>query len=195
MFLRFLIRFFTLPSDNFQSPQQIAYKLPPARAHPARTSSQLLSDFQYLPNLKVLQVVDGDTVVLCKDGRPTYVRLDSIDCPEDGQYWGDKATYALIGMIGGKNVRFEEHGMDVHGRVLATLYVWHEGKQDWLNVNERMVTLGHAWVARRYYNHLPMDRKTKFNRLEKWAKSKKIGLWHDPNPVPPWKWRMGEDWF
>jgi len=27
------------------------------------------------------------------------------------------------------------------------------------------------------------------NRLKRWARSKKAGLWQTPNPIPPWKWR------
>ncbi|PCI06627.1 MAG: hypothetical protein COB77_06505, partial [Gammaproteobacteria bacterium] len=57
------------------------------------------------------------------------------------------------------------------------------------NVNERMVTLGHAWVMRRYYGHLSNKRKNQLNRLERWAKLKKVGLWKQLNPIPPWKWR------
>jgi endonuclease YncB( thermonuclease family) len=62
---------------------------------------------------------------------------------------------------------------------------------EWVNVNERMVTLGHAWVMRKFYDHLPDDRQRNLNRLEAWARSKKVGLWRTPSPVPPWRWRGG----
>ena len=116
------------------------------------------------------------------------VRLDSIDCPEDGQHWGDVAKYGLIKLIGGRQVKLEEHGYDSHRRMLATIYAYQK-PNNWLNVNERMVTLGHAWVMRRFYDHLPQDRKNKLNRLEGWAKSKGVGLWKQPDPIPPWQWR------
>jgi endonuclease YncB( thermonuclease family) len=70
-----------------------------------------------------------------------------IDCPEDGQEWGDIATRGLIKLIGGKSVRLEAHGTDSHGRTLGTLFVYLQHKGEWQNVNERMVTLGHAWVS------------------------------------------------
>ena len=54
-----------------------------------------------------------------------------------------------------------------------------------------MVTLGHAWVMRAYFSHLPIEREKKLNDLERWAKSKKIGLWKESNPIPPWQWRNG----
>lgn len=138
---------------------------------------------------KVERVVDGDTVVVSASWRKIKIRLDSVDCPEQGQHWGDTARFGLIKLIGGQRVYLEEHGIDCYERTLATIYVQNGYDSKWINVNERMVTLGHAWVMRRFYDHLPKDRQDQLNRLERWAKSKKVGLWKTPNPVPPWKWR------
>lgn len=144
-----------------------------------------------LPKAQVIHVLDGDTVILSRNPGDIRVRLDSIDCPEDGQHWGDTAKYGLIKLIGNKIVHLEEHGLDGYGRTLATLYVWHPERNLWLNVNERMVTLGHAWVMRQFYDHLPQDRQAQLNRLERWARSKRVGLWATSNPTPPWTWRNG----
>lgn len=84
--------------------------------------------------------MDGDTVVVARQGKETIVRLDSIDCPEGTQPWGDIATYGLIKMIGGKEIYLKEHGIDIHQRILATIYVQSQSNEGWLNVNERMVT-------------------------------------------------------
>lgn len=158
----------------------------------ARSESAIKEKIQDLPGVSVSWVIDGDTAIVSKGWwKKVTIRLDSIDCPEDGQYWGDKAKYGLVKLIGGRRVRIEEHGIDFHGRTLATIYVWNDSKNEWMNVNERMIILGHAWVMRRYYNHLPKDRQDKLNRLERWAKSKKVGLWHASNPIPPWEWRNG----
>ncbi len=144
-----------------------------------------------LPEVKVAYIVDGDTVIVANGWSDITIRLDSIDCPEDGQHWGDTAKYGLIKLIGGRRVYLEVHGLDSHGRTLATIYVQHESGSKWINVNERMVTLGHAWVMRGFYDHLPKDRQDKLNRLERWAKAKNVGLWRTSNPTPPWKWRNG----
>jgi endonuclease YncB( thermonuclease family) len=134
--------------------------------------------------------MDGDTLIVANGwNQTTMIRLDSIDCPEGGQDWGDIAAYGLIKLVGGRRVILEEHGMDPYGRTLATIYVRHANGEEWLNVNERMVTLGHAWVMRKFYDHLPKERQTKLNRLEAWARSKKVGLWSMENPIPPWHWR------
>lgn len=138
---------------------------------------------------RVLRVIDGDTVDVNIQGRRVRVRLDAIDCPEDGQPWGNIATAGLIKMIGGKSVLLEAHGVDDYGRMLATVFVKHHQEPEMINVNERMVMLGHAWVMRAYYRHLPENRRRQLDRLERWARSKKVGLWRQADAMPPWKWR------
>ena len=139
---------------------------------------------------KVAHVIDGDTVdVVSEDGRLFRIRLSAIDCPEDGQAWGDTATAGLIKLIGGKTVFLENHGADPYDRILATIYVAPANSTGRVNVNERMVALGHAWVYRQFYDHLPEHRRRSLDRIEEWAKSRKVGLWRSPDPVPPWEWR------
>lgn len=142
--------------------------------------------------VKVVHVIDGDTAVVANGWRKFRVRLDGIDCPEAGQPWGRTARAGLIKLIGGRRVRLESHGVDDYGRVIGTLYAWHRGK-GWVNVNARMVTLGHAWVLRhRRVSHLTSDRRAELFRVERWARSKRVGLWRDADPVPPWDWRADE---
>lgn len=157
---------------------------------PALSGDAIKAKIAELPEVSVSWVFDGDTVLVSKGWwNEITLRLDAIDCPEDGQYWGDRAKYGLMKLIAKKRLRIEEHGIETYGRTLATIYVWDVAKNEWTNVNEKMVMLGHAWVMRRYYNHLPKDRQDTLNRLERWAKSKGVGLWHAANPIPPWEWR------
>jgi endonuclease YncB( thermonuclease family) len=139
--------------------------------------------------VKVQRVLDGDTVIVKKGLHKYTIRLDSIDCPEGDQYWGNIATAGLIKMIGGRSVRLEVHARDKYNRTVATVYVKDEQKTTWTNVNARMLVLGHAWVYRQFYEHLPLERRTELNEKEKWAKSKRVGLWRSSNPIPPWEWR------
>jgi endonuclease YncB( thermonuclease family) len=154
----------------------------PAVPPPAGTVSEL-------QRVEVRHVIDGDTVIVSKSWSQTRIRLDAIDCPEDGQDWGNISKAGLIKLIGGRCVYLETHGVDEHGRTLATVYLQDSAGSEWINVNERMVMLGHAWVARKYYGHLPKPRQDQLNRLERWARSKRVGLWGTEDPIPPWQWR------
>jgi endonuclease YncB( thermonuclease family) len=146
-----------------------------------------------LPTIRVTFIKDGDTF----DGRygrvNLTIRLMGIDCPEDGQPWGDIATFGLVKMIGGTDIKLKHYGMDVYGRTLATVYIWDKNKKVWINVCERMVMLGHAWVAQHFPSTLPKRQQANLKRVEQWAKSKKIGLWADDNAIPPWEWRCKDE--
>jgi endonuclease YncB( thermonuclease family) len=146
-----------------------------------------------LQEAKVHHVIDGDTVIVYKSWREIRIRLASasIDCPEEDQDWGDIAKYGLIKLIGGRRILFEEHCQDQYGRIVATIYVQHGDEAQWMNVNARMVTLGHAWVRRDFDGNLPKERQDELYRLQRWARTKKVGLWNSADPVPPWKWRGG----
>jgi len=161
------------------------------------TGGNLVSDTEQtvssLPRYKVERVVDGDTVIVSTLRHKLTIRLSSIDCPEDGKEWGDIARAGLIKIIGGQHVQVETHHSDHYERTVATLYVFDNNDTKWTNVNEKMVMLGHAWVMRRYYDHLPKHRQAQLNNLERWAKSKRVGLWKSPNPIAPWSWRQTAD--
>jgi len=138
---------------------------------------------------KVHRVLDGDTIIAISRWRKLVIRLGAIDCPEYGQHWGDTAKYGLIKLIGGRTIRIEQHDKDKYGRMVATIYVQSDGEREWVNVNARLVTLGHAWVYRQFYTYLPKHRRDELNKLERWARTKRVGLWRTPNPIPPWDWR------
>ncbi len=141
-----------------------------------------------LLKVKVVQILDGDTVDVLDQGKKIRIRLDSIDCPEGGQPWGSNAKSALIGLIGGRYVHLEVYGFDIYNRTLATVYV--KTGPEFVNVNERMVLNGHAWVMLKYYKHLSPSRKYQLNQMQRWARANRVGLWKSDQPVPPWKWRL-----
>jgi micrococcal nuclease len=155
----------------------------------AATTPDMKQYIANIPRYKVEQVIDGDTITVSTLEDEKRIRLDSIDCPEDGQDWGGIAKDCLIKLIGDKHVHAEEHETDQPGRTIATLYVEDGDTSNWINVNEKMVELGHAWVMRQYYDHLPKDRQAELDKLESSAKLNKLGLWESLNPIPPWDWR------
>ena len=136
---------------------------------------------------KVKFVIDGDSVQIWDGNEEHEIRLYGIDCPEYNQEWGITAKAGLIKLIGGRNVYLEKFGVDIYGRVLATVYI--ENRGELINVNEKMVVKGHAWVMRKFYKDLPRSRQIQLNRLENWARKKRVGLWASDNPCPPWEWR------
>lgn len=121
---------------------------------------------------KCLRVVDGDTIHL-KDGRK--VRLLDIDAPEIKQPWGLQSKKFLADLIEGKEIELIGSRKDRYGRTLATV------KLGDLDVNKRLVEMGHAWHYRRY------SKSKEFADLELKARAKGLGLWAPPKA--PWEWR------
>ncbi|WP_345009518.1 thermonuclease family protein [Pseudaeromonas paramecii] len=140
---------------------------------------------------KVVDVTDGDTVKVvtgetctegknCRAGLVQYrIRLAEIDAPERKQPYGTKSKQALLGMVGGKQVKVEQTDIDRYGRIVAQLYAG----QLW--VNGEMVKTGNAWVYPQYAKTQALF------QMQDEAKKQQQGLWSLPEGerVEPWKWR------
>ena len=129
---------------------------------------------------RAVGVVDGDTLrVMRTEGGTIKVRLFGIDCPEKGQRHGKKARGLTHRLSNGRVVLIESHGKGRYGRTIGDV-ILPGGK----NLNHALVKAGACWWYRRY---APKDETLK--RLEAEARKAKRGLWANPKPVPPWKWR------
>lgn len=126
----------------------------------------------------VTGIQDGDTIEVTVDGKVVVVRLNAIDCPEDGQGFSAKAKqYITIHSLKQK-VKLEKITMDIHGRMIANVFL-DNGK----SLNQDIVAAGYAWHYTQYSND------AKLIELEKQARKKKLGLWIEANPVSPWEFK------
>ena len=128
---------------------------------------------------RVVGVHDGDTVT-CLDETNTQqkVRLAEIDAPELGQDYGKVARESLAELVFGKTVTVQEEGKDRYGRWIAHMQV------DGVDVNRRMVAGGNAW------HYADYSRDTALATLQDQARSQRLGLWSQPDPIPPWDFRQ-----
>ena len=132
--------------------------------------------------IKVIDILDGDTVVIKKlnDGTETKIRLLDIDCPERAQPWGKEATIALKKLLHKKKVTIKATKKDKYERTIGSIFIGDK------NINKQLVKDGHCWAGP--YNFLE---EKSFYFLQKEAKQSKRGLWQLPEDqrIPPWKWR------
>jgi hypothetical protein len=77
----------------------------------------------------------------------------------------------------GKTATLIDKGTDRYERLLARVTC------DGVDANEEQLRRGMAWV----YDQYVSDRS--LYAIQDKAKSKKLGLWADPSPTPPWEWR------
>jgi micrococcal nuclease len=127
---------------------------------------------------KCVGISDGDTILVMQGRRQIKIRLYGIDCPEMGQDFGAQARRFTGQMVFGKIVTVQEMDRDRYGRTVA--WVWVDGQ----SLNKELVKAGFAWWYR-YYALNDEELRT----LEAKARKDKLGLWSQPNPIPPWKFR------
>ena len=153
--------------------------------------SLLLSFLFLLPSIalawqgKVVEVIDGDTLVVQKANTEVDVRLYGVDTPESDQPYGHRATRFTKMMARFERVGIEPKDRDQYGRVVALVYVDGDGEC----LNEELIRAGHAWVYERYCHIRDCDH---WQQLERQARQAEKGLWAGDNPIPPWDWRHGE---
>ena len=91
-----------------------------------------------------------------------------------------RAKQALSDLAFSKQARVVEVTMDRYGRIVGRVYV------DSTDVNRELLAQGYAWVYRQYSDDAELL------ELEAQAKEKNLGLWAEPNPIPPGEWRRGK---
>lgn len=128
---------------------------------------------------KVVGVLEGDTIEVVYDRHQKRIRLNGIDCPEKGQPYGTKAKQAVSNLVLGKGVALETRGLDKNGRTIADVFL-----PDGINVGLELVRNGSCWW---YPEDAPEN--VVLAELQRRARRAGVGLWADPDPVPPWEWR------
>lgn len=135
----------------------------------------------------VVGISDGDTVtVLDAKHQQHKIRLAGIDAPEKAQAYGDRSKQNLAKLVFNKNVTVESNKHDRYGRSVGKILV--NGK----DANLEQIKAGMAWWYEKYRKEqLPADQEN-YQAAEQQARMRRIGLWRDASPVPPWDWRHGE---
>lgn len=121
-------------------------------------------------------VMDGDTVLVETLEGGYQVRLLGVDAPELFQPYGEEAKKFLKDITYNKPVTLELR--ERKGTSLYTGEVFVEKK----NLGSLLLEKGYAW-----YNG--GDSKYGFEKMEAKARRRRIGLWRDASPVPPWIYR------
>jgi endonuclease YncB( thermonuclease family) len=142
----------------------------------------------------VSEISDGDSIQVTDSlGNKIKVRLYGIDCPETeklsrktgriskpGQPYGEETYRVLQGKLQGQRVRVDVMTIDRDDRTVSIVWIGNR------NINREMVAEGWAWAYQKY-----PDRPLVYEYVEaeKQAKTKRLGLWQQNNPQPPWEFR------
>lgn len=132
----------------------------------------------YLPDqvitAKVIAVIDGNTILVATSDNQEYlIILDGIDCPEFGQEFAEEAQAYTKKMLLRKKVTITIVGKDRKGNRLGIIQF--KGGI----FNHYLVREGLAWSRN--------DQESGI--LQEEAQVRKVGIWSQENPTPPWIFR------
>ncbi|GIV38184.1 MAG: hypothetical protein KatS3mg032_2563 [Cyclobacteriaceae bacterium] len=130
---------------------------------------------------KVTEVIDGNTLIIKSTqgaDKATYrIILLDIDSPDPGQSFAEEARSHVEKLLRGKTITCTITGKDRHGNYLGIVY----GKAG-KDLRFELVSYGLAWVAEKCT-------EPELHRLQQQAQEKKLGLWTEQSPIPPWIYR------
>ncbi len=148
---------------------------------PTATPAQDLSPTPNTKTYTVIQVVDGDTIKVSRDGVKSTIRLIGVDTPETVdprkpvQCFGTEATNKMIELLRSKIVLLEEDqsqgDKDKYGRLLRYVFL-----PDGTNVNNTLIQEGYAYE---YTYRVPYIYQDEFKKAQISARESKRGLWAD----------------
>jgi len=130
---------------------------------------------------RVVTVHEGDRLTIYHNGRNEAIYLKDIDCPELKQPYGEQAKHVTAAFIGNREVVVRGLTRDKEGRVSAEVLLL-----DGRNVGHELLKEGLAWRRRSASSDASLE------VVEELARASHKGLWADPNPVPPWRWKAAK---
>jgi len=128
--------------------------------------------------VRVVAVIDGDTIDVTIEGKRERVRMIGVDTPETVhpkkavETFGKEASEFTKSTLMGKTVTLEfgEEERDKYGRILAYIFL-----SDGTNVNGELIRRGYGYA----YLRFPFALSALFSAYEAEARKAKLGLWAD----------------
>jgi micrococcal nuclease len=99
---------------------------------------------------------------------------------KQGQPFGNEAYNALKSKVEREIVNVDVINIDRYKRLVGVI------KKENRNINKEMVSDGWAWAYRQYIDR---PHASEYITAEEQARGKRLGLWKQSNPQPPWEFR------
>ena len=133
---------------------------------------------------RVVGISDGDTISILDDAKSQHkIRFAAIDAPEKGQAFGERAKQNLSALVFEKRVEARCHKKDRYGREVCAVY---EGLRD---IGLEQIRQWMAWHYKEYQHEQTTHDRFVYRDEEENARARRVRLWKDAKPVPPWEWQ------
>ncbi len=145
---------------------------------------------------KVVEIASGDSLVVeTPQGQRHQVRLFAIAAPESRQPFAAESRRALADLLLGKRVIVERIREDAYGRLIGKLLTTPAhcatcpANRD---AALAQIEAGLAWWFRDERREQTLHDQGYYEYAEFDASTRRIGLWRDESPIPPWEWRKSK---
>lgn len=142
---------------------------------------------------RVSDISDGATLTVVDNASVRHkIRLAAIDAPELRQPYGKESKQNLSDMVLGKEVKVDWRKQDRYGRIVGKLTLQTPPCATCpktLDPGLAQLEAGLAWWDREARREQTLSDQGYYEYAEFDAKSRRIGLWQDAAPIPPWEWR------
>lgn len=130
---------------------------------------------------------DGDTFKLqTPDHGLLTIRFSGIDTPETGQAFWKSARRELARLVKDQPVTVRCYKKS-HDRDVCRVFAGPVNREQ--DVGLEMVRQGMAWHAFQFAHEQTEAERAAYTAAEEKARLAKVGLWADPDPMPPWECR------
>lgn len=134
---------------------------------------------------QVVAVISGDTIRVRDDKKVQHtVRLAGLDAPEKFQTYGQRSLDSLRELVFQRYVVVEVARQGASPRVGLVRF----GARD---INLEQLQLGGAWYAASHAPDLPAATRQAYADAQEDARQRRVGLWREKSPIPPWEFRAG----
>ncbi|WP_372703704.1 thermonuclease family protein [Candidatus Accumulibacter contiguus] len=144
---------------------------------------------------RVVGVADGDTITVLDANREQHkIRLGGIDAPEKAQPFGQRSKQSMSTLVFGKEVDVQWNKRDRYQRIVGKVMVQPSGCPTCpktLDAGLAQLTVALAWWYQKYAKEQSTEDAGRYEFAEHEARAKRVGLWADGQPIPPWDWRKG----
>lgn len=145
---------------------------------------------------RVVGVADGDSLTVLDANKVRHkIRLAAIDAPEKGQAFGNRSKQHLSDLVFDKEVAVQWRKRDRYGRIVGKVMVQSPDCPRCpknLDVGQAQLSVGLAWWYRQHAGEQSPQDRGRYESEETEARARRVGLWRDPAPVPPWDFRRAK---
>lgn len=131
---------------------------------------------------RIGRIWGGDNFEVVDESKVHYAFIRGIDTPEPGQTWFNESCQKLRELARHKTAVINVHERDPWKREECELTIKDPETGETIEPAMKLLEGGLAW-----FDQSDGPWAEEYRKAEERARKEKIGIWSEPNPIPPWE--------